>query len=176
MRPAAPQVTVVRYQVAWPAHFRLAAEELTVAIQNLPVQLEHIGSTSVVGLCAKPVIDILLGVEDLAVLERRIPIIEALGYVYRPAYETQLPERRYFVRAPTSMPKVHLHALIAGSPLWRRHLAFRNALRADPDLAHQYAALKFELAAQHAHDKSAYTVAKAPFIQRVLARLPLPHD
>lgn len=161
---------VVEYQSAWADHYAQIAAELSGLVPD--ARVEHIGSTSVVGLCAKPVIDVLLGAPSLDLIVDRAKALDALGYRYRPAYEINLPQRRYFVRAATAeLPRVHLHAVVQGALLWQNHLAFRDALRRDADLVHDYARLKRELALLHAEDKAAYTEAKAPFIAAVLARL-----
>jgi GrpB-like predicted nucleotidyltransferase (UPF0157 family) len=162
-------VTLVDYEAAWPGHFHLLASQLEALFAPGSVRFEHIGSTSVVGLCAKPVIDLMLGVSELAVVDSRVAAIGLLGYEYRQKYEAQLPQRRYFVRPPSSIPRVHLHALVLDGPIWRQHLAFRDELRASPKLLAEYASLKRSLVAQHANDKAEYTAAKAPFIESVLA-------
>jgi GrpB-like predicted nucleotidyltransferase (UPF0157 family) len=162
---------LVDYQPGWPRHYRAAAAELATVLARATASIDHIGSTAVPGLCAKPVIDILLGVGNLALVTERIGALEKLGYRYRPQYEDTLPQRRYFVRAADDWPRIHLHAWVYGSVEWARHLAFRDALRSQPGLAREYAELKRKLAALHADDKAAYTAAKAPFIQRVHARL-----
>ena len=162
-------VTIVDYDSEWPENFRAAAGELRAAFAGVPVLIEHVGSTSVPGLCAKPVIDILLGAQELLQVEERTAALTRLGYRYRPEYEVEIPDRRYFVRPGDGGPRIHLHAVAAGSPLWLSHLAFRDALRSDPQLAQQYSELKHRLAVAHADDRAAYTAAKAPFIERVLA-------
>jgi len=137
--------------------------------EGVPVLIEHVGSTSVPGLCAKAVIDILLGAQDLLQVEETSEALAKLGYRYRPEYEVEFPDRRYFVRPGDTGPRIHLHAVVAGSPFWLGHLAFRNALRSDAQLAHQYGEFKRRLAVVHADDRAAYTAAKAPFIEQVLA-------
>lgn len=173
------EVMLVDHQPAWPAQFQRAAAAIEAVFAGVPVRLEHIGSTAVPGLCAKPVLDLLLGVPHLEAVERRIDALVALGYVYRPGYETALPERRYFVRAAETgreaglaLPRLHLHAVVTGGGFWRRHLAFRDALRAEPALAAAYAHLKRDLARRHAHDKAAYQAGKDGFIVREEARAP----
>jgi GrpB-like predicted nucleotidyltransferase (UPF0157 family) len=162
------------YQTDWPLQAEAAMAPLR-ALFDAPdaVQLEHIGSTAVTGLCAKPVLDLLLGLQSLAQVEARIPALAQLGYRYRQEYETQLPQRRYFVRdaGPHQGLRVHLHAVLRGGDLWRQQLGFRDALRTSPELAQRYATLKQELALRHAGDKAAYTEAKAPFIVALLAKL-----
>jgi GrpB-like predicted nucleotidyltransferase (UPF0157 family) len=163
-------VVLSPYSSDWPVLFQRVREEVLGAFAPQPVRVEHIGSTSVPGLSAKPVIDMLLGAASLAQIEAGIGALERLGYVYRRAYETELPMRRYFVKAPADSLRVHLHGVVVGSPLWREHLAFRDALRADDRLRDEYRTLKQALARTHARDKAAYTEAKGPFIRAVLAR------
>ncbi len=162
-------VELVPYSAAWPAAFQAIEGELRAAFAPARVAIEHIGSTAVDGLVAKPVIDVLLGAGSLEAVEQRIDALAALGYAYRPACEQQIPERRYFVRSRAGELRVHLHAVVQDAPLWRSHLAFRDALREDPALRAAYQTLKRRLASEHADDKARYTAAKAPFVQRVLA-------
>jgi GrpB-like predicted nucleotidyltransferase (UPF0157 family) len=169
-----PQVRIVDYQDAWPALFVQVAAGIRSAIPFPGVVIEHVGSTAVRGLCAKPVLDIALGVTALDQIEAGIPALARLGFTYRPEYEAIIPDRRYFVRPEGQAPRVHLHAVVLGSRLWLEHLAFRDALRENQDLAMAYAALKRRLAEVHAADKAAYTDAKAPFIRHVLDSGPRP--
>ncbi|MCE4553832.1 GrpB family protein [Roseateles cellulosilyticus] len=159
----------------WPAQFEAAAAPLRTVFGSHAGTLEHIGSTAVPGLCAKPVLDVLLGVAQLSDVAPHHAALAALGYRYRPEHERELPERRYFTRdADTTRLRVHLHVVVNDSTFWREHLAFRDALRADHLLAARYAELKRQLAAEHADDKAAYTEAKGPFIRAVLASLNQP--
>ena len=153
----------------WPRAFDALADALAPLFAGTGARLEHIGSTAVPGLVAKPVLDVLLGVPALEVVEGRRAALQGLGFRYRPEYEDVLPQRRYFTRDPGPGLRVHLHGLVLGSPAWRDHLAFRDALRGDDALRDAYAALKQSLALRFAQDKAAYTDAKAPFIARVLA-------
>lgn len=162
------EVLVVDYQPAWPGQFARVEAELRAVLPPAAPVVEHIGSTAVPGLCAKPVLDIALGVGALAEIDAWIAALAQLGFGYRPGYEAQIPDRRYFVREAGNSPRVHLHGLVLDGRLWRQHLQFRNALRRDPALSAAYAALKRQLADTHAHDKAAYTDAKGPFIGRVL--------
>lgn len=165
-------VQLVEYQSSWPSQFQQVADQLRSVLANAEGVIEHIGSTSAPGLCAKPVLDVALGVASLAAAESAIPTLALNGFVYRPDYETSIPDRRYFVRPPGPSPKVHLHAVVLGGALWRQHLYFRDRLRHDNPLRDAYASLKQTLAASHPADKAAYTEAKAPFIQAVLATCP----
>jgi GrpB-like predicted nucleotidyltransferase (UPF0157 family) len=163
-----PAVVLAAYSPDWPAAFRAVRAELLSVFAADTICVEHVGSTAVVGLPAKPVIDVLLGAPSLADIEARIGALVAVGYVYRAAYEQVIPDRRYFVRPAGASLRVHLHGVVQHAHLWREHLAFRDALRRDPSLQQAYQTLKQRLAVQHADDKAAYTAAKAPFIRRVL--------
>jgi GrpB-like predicted nucleotidyltransferase (UPF0157 family) len=168
-------VTLVDYRPDWPARFEAAADELRAVFEGHAVQVEHVGSTAVVGLCAKPVIDILLGAEDLTLVEQRVQALARRGYRHRSEYEHDLPDRRYFVRDADAdldamQLRIHLHAVVRGGRFWREQLAFRDALRADTALAKRYAELKRALAARYAEDKAGYTEAKGPFVAEVVAR------
>lgn len=161
-------VVVSPWSAEWPRHFRLIREELLSVFVPLAVDVEHIGSTSVPSLDAKPVIDVLLGARSLADIESRICSLRERAYTYVPEYERELPMRRYFVRPSATTPRVHLHAVELGSRIWHEHLTFRDALRSDSTLRARYEALKLRLAEEFSHDKAAYSAAKGPFIQAVL--------
>ncbi len=162
-------VVVSPYSADWPKLFDVLREELAMVFSPTVVSIEHIGSTSVPGLAAKPVIDMLLGADSLADIESKIVALGELGYTYVPKYERELPMRRYFVKSPEASLRVHLHGVERGSRIWCEHLAFRDALRRDPALRDRYQSLKLRLAQEFAGDKSAYTDAKSPFIRSVLA-------
>lgn len=162
-------VVITPYSPEWPNHFRIVRAELLAAFAPISVPVEHIGSTSVPGLAAKPVIDVLLGADSLALIEERIEALERLGYGYVSKYERDLPLRRYFVKPEGALPRVHVHGVVLGSRLWREHIGFRDALRLDDALRAEYQVLKLDLAARFSHDKAAYTEAKAPFVQSILA-------
>lgn len=164
-------VVVSPYSAKWPDLFQNIREELISVFEPANVSIEHIGSTSVPGLAAKPVIDVLLGAESLASIEATIGKLEDCGYSYVSKYEREIPERRYFVKSPPDSLRIHVHGVKIGSRLWREHLSFRDALRNDSDLLAEYQALKLRLAKEFAHDKSAYTEAKGPFIQTILAKI-----
>jgi GrpB-like predicted nucleotidyltransferase (UPF0157 family) len=160
-------VALSEYDPRWASQFAAVAAELQ-AVFGDGVTVEHIGSTAVPGLCAKPVLDVLLGAERLDRFTAAVPAMAARGFVYRAAYEAEMPERRYFVREAGVLPRVHVHGVVRGGAFWREHLRFRDRLRTDALARDRYAALKRELAAAHRDDKAAYTLAKAPFIRALL--------
>uniref|UniRef100_A0A832I287 GrpB family protein n=1 Tax=Eiseniibacteriota bacterium TaxID=2212470 RepID=A0A832I287_UNCEI len=164
-------VTLVEHRPEWFDPFHAVARELEGPFAGCAARIEHIGGTAVAGLCAKPVLDVLLGVEDLGVIESRAAALVGLGHRHRPEHEAELPERRSFVRAAARLPRIHLRGVVQGGTLWSEHLAFRDALRRDDALAARYAALKREPATLHRDDRAGYTAAKAPFIADVVARV-----
>lgn len=162
-------IHVVPYDASWPARF---AEE-RAALANvlspwLTGPIEHIGSTAVPGLVAKPVIDIMAAVESLDASRPALAALGALSYVYFPYRE----EIMHWLCKPSDEVRTHhLHLVPWASALWHERLAFRDRLRADPRVAAEYAALKQALAIEHEHDREAYTDAKEPFVRGVLAGL-----
>jgi GrpB-like predicted nucleotidyltransferase (UPF0157 family) len=161
-------IEIAAYDPGWPGRF--ASEEGRLAAPLAPWAvgpIEHVGSTAVPGLCAKPVIDIMVPVADLASSRPAIPILEGLDYLYWP-YKAEL--MHWLCRPSPTVRTHHIHLIPADSQLFRDRLAFRDALRADRRLRDEYAALKRELARQHRTDREAYTEAKGPFVERVLER------
>jgi GrpB-like predicted nucleotidyltransferase (UPF0157 family) len=159
------------YSPLWPAVFDLERRRL-LEIFNGAVVVEHIGSTAVPGLGAKPIIDVMLGAPDIVLVEGRIAALAEEGYRYVPELEKAAPERRYFTKLDRPPGRFHLHAVALDSPFWTRHLAFRDALRADDSLARKYWRLKQHLAARHRDDRAAYAEAKGDFIRSALAKGP----
>ena len=164
--PTAP-VVIEPYDPSWRQRFAAASRELTPLLTPwLAGPIEHVGSTSVPGLAAKPVIDVLAPVAGLREASASIPLLEAAGwllwrddpYGYRLWFLTPRPEQRTH----------HLHVIAGDAPQARALLAFRDALRADEVLAGEYAGLKHRLAREHRNDRDAYTDAKAVFVERVL--------
>lgn len=162
-------VTLLPYSSTWPALFGTLRDELHSIFETAPIVVEHIGSTSVPGLCAKPVIDVLLGAESLSDIEQQIPQMQRAGFLYISKYEVEIPDRRYFVRSAPDTLRVHVHAVQQHGAIWSDHLLFRDALRTDPSLLQAYAELKQSLAQEYRHDKAAYTAAKDPFVAATLA-------
>jgi GrpB-like predicted nucleotidyltransferase (UPF0157 family) len=157
---------VVPYDAEWPRRFDEEGAVLSQIFAGSDAAIEHVGRTAVPGLGAKPVIDIMAGVSHLAEAEARITALEAAGYLYVQKHEAQLPERRYFRKPRLGPSAYHLHCVVRGSDFWVRLLAFRDYLRAHPESAAAYYALKRELAVRYR--KSEYTDAKSPFIEGVL--------
>lgn len=156
---------VVPHDPNWSALFK---KEATALSALLPITLHHIGSTSIPGILAKPIIDLLGEVSDLTLVETATADIEALGYEAMGTFG--LPGRRYFRKINAAGTRTHhLHIYQSGNPDLTRHLAFRDYLRARPDVAAEYSALKAKLVAQESFSNQAYMDGKDPFIKRVEA-------
>jgi GrpB-like predicted nucleotidyltransferase (UPF0157 family) len=161
---------VVAYRPEWPEMFVREAALLSSIFRGTGAVIEHIGSTAVIGLGSKPIIDIMIGLHSLADAEHRINHLARAEYEYVPEYETELPDRRYF-RKPFHRPRTHhLHIVELGSDFWVNHLLFRDYLRAHPETAAAYYELKQRLASESNSSGADYTAAKSPFVAEVLRR------
>jgi GrpB-like predicted nucleotidyltransferase (UPF0157 family) len=159
-------VEVVEHDPSWAAKFEAERPQLAEVFDGRVVAIEHIGSTSVPGLCAKPIVDILVGLRELKLTDAEIDAMERLGYEY--LGEFGLPGRLYFRKGE---PRTHhVHVVAHGGEHWDRHLAFRDTLRSDPEERRRYDELKRRLAAQ-GHPREVYSELKTPFIREVEARL-----
>jgi GrpB-like predicted nucleotidyltransferase (UPF0157 family) len=160
-------VRVVPYDRRWPALFESEAGRIAAAVASTPLPalaLEHVGSTAVPGLAAKPVLDIAAGYASGTEPLVYVPVLESLGYVYRG--NAGLPGREFFRRGePRSH---HVHLVEQRGAHWERYLRFRDTLRADAGVREAYAALKLALARQHPRDREAYIAGKAGFVDGVL--------
>jgi GrpB-like predicted nucleotidyltransferase (UPF0157 family) len=162
-------IVVVPHDASWSTRFRIESRLLCVALSDIAPTIEHIGSTSVPGLAAKPIIDMLVGVDSLTAFEARAGRLSIYGYDYVPEYERVLPDRRFFKRVVRGVRTHHVHVVEMGGVYWKRYLKFRDHLRADPWLAARYAEVKRRLAARFRFDRDAYTNGKTGFVEAVLA-------
>jgi len=163
-------IEVLPYDPAWPLRYEVARQDILNAIRTFVTRIEHIGSTAVPGLAAKPVIDILVGVCSLADAPAFLPLLYPLGYAYQPEHEDVLPERRYLHRIVDGAHTHHLHIVEVQSEFFRVQLLFRDFLRLHPEAALRYAALKLRLAQQYRLDREAYTDGKSAFIAEILVQ------
>src|SRR5262245_14454306 len=167
MTPEA-SVHIVSYDPMWPDQFEQERRLLAGIIGEwLHGGIEHIGSTGVPGLDAKPVIDVMGGVLSLEASRDAIKVLEHNGYTYAP-YRAEV--MHWLCKPSLAFRTHHLHLVPLESTLWKERLAFRDYLRTQPDVAREYAELKYQLAEQYRFDREAYTEAKTEFIQRVLGR------
>jgi GrpB-like predicted nucleotidyltransferase (UPF0157 family) len=162
------EVAVLSHDSAWAAAYAAEAERLRLALGTLTRDLEHVGSTAVPGLAAKPVIDLALGLASPAELAEVTRRLEQLGYT---AFgERDHPGDHFFALGTEDHRTHYLHVVVFGGSRWKNYLHFRDRLRADAQLRDAYARLKIESAARHPSDRPAYQKRKERFIADVLAR------
>jgi GrpB-like predicted nucleotidyltransferase (UPF0157 family) len=168
------EIHITPYDPRWPELFRQERDHLRACLPaELLGRIEHFGSTSVPGLAAKPVVDLLIEVTDLEAAQSRIaPILEAQGYDYfwRPTFSPDdgLPWYAWFIKRDANGARTHhLHMIEPDFPHWGR-LHFRDYLIAHTDVAQEYERVKVDLATKHPNDREAYTIGKSDFIARVM--------
>ncbi len=161
-------IVIVEYDASWPALAEAEGRRLTDAVPAF-VSVEHFGSTSVPGLAAKPVVDLMSLVADEGHLDQCVVPLLGLGYDYVPAYEDDMPYRRFFKLRRPDGRGFNVHVVTRGSSFQRDHLLFRDALRENDELAAAYERLKRELAPLFT-DVNEYADAKGEFIRSVLDR------
>jgi GrpB-like predicted nucleotidyltransferase (UPF0157 family) len=158
------RVELVDHDPAWAQLYEQERERLSGVFDGRVVAIEHIGSTSVPDLCAKPIVDVLIGLEKLELTDEQIAEMEKLGYDY--LGEHGLPGRLFFRKAPRTH---HVHVVQYGGEHWERQIVFRDTLRSNPEERRRYDEFKRRLAAE-GHPREAYTELKTPFIREVEAR------
>jgi len=182
------KIIIEEYTPKWVDDFVTEKNKLEQALEGIGATIEHIGSTSVPGLGAKPIIDILIGLRVEDDLDKVIVPMQQSGYTYFKKYEPMMPYRRLFIKLeplPDKMPPaivdigeelvtgkdframVNIHVLVEGTPHWDRHIAFRDFLRAHPDTRDAYDALKKELSLREFRDTLEYNQAKDTFVKEV---------
>ena len=171
-------IEIAAYDDRWRTEFDELAGVLSASLRDAASRIEHVGSTSVPGLAAKPILDVDVVIADHA----RFPLVRTrlgeLGYVH--LGDLDVPGREAFGRSGAAVPKAepprhwmehHLYVCVEGARELRRHIAFRDHLRANPSDADAYATLKRELARRFTDDREAYTDAKSEFVESILARI-----
>jgi len=157
-------VALTPYTLAWKRLFEEERVILQAGLGDHILDIQHVGSTSIPGMLAKPIIDIAIAVRDFEDARVCIDPIELLGYQYRG--EFGIPLRHYFVKGD---PRTHhIHMVEVTSQAWVNQLLFRDYLTRHPQSAQEYANLKVELVQRYPKDRQAYMDAKAPFIQHIL--------
>jgi len=160
-------VIVLDYDPNWPGLFQSLRKRIADALGDMAATIEHVGSTAVPDLAAKPIIDIDVLLASETMLPVAIQRLASLGYVHRG--NLGVPEREAFL-APANDPPHHLYVFPPSSAEFRRHMAFRDYLRAHPEDAKIYSDLKTALAERFRDDRSAYNTAKAEFVAELTSR------
>jgi GrpB-like predicted nucleotidyltransferase (UPF0157 family) len=160
-------VSLAPYDPRWPGLFEAERGRVESVIGPwISGGIEHVGSTSVPGLAAKPIIDIMVGVKDLEEAREAFGGLAELGYLHAP-YKQEI--MHWFCKPSVKERTHHLYLMEKDSSEWRARIAFRDYLRTHPETAHRYEQLKRELADRFRTDREAYTQAKAEFVARVVA-------
>jgi GrpB-like predicted nucleotidyltransferase (UPF0157 family) len=171
---ATEAVEIRDYDESWGTQGDVERRSLDLLLAPWLVRpVEHVGSTAIPGLAAKPILDFQAGVRDLSAASDVAEALKEHAWHYvPPEIDGDHPWRRFFVKVVDERRFAHLHLMDVASARWAEQLAFRNALRADRSLASRYAQLKTDLAEQHRDDREAYSLAKAAFIQAVVYPTP----
>lgn len=161
-------VSIVGYQPAWAEAFKKERQQLQNALGDDVTDIEHIGSTSVPGLAAKPIIDMIAAVDSLSVYKQLIKPLSALGYEFMP--ERVFSDRVFFPKGPRENRTHHLSLVVKDSEQWQKTIAFRDYLRNNAVARNKYQAFKSELATKYPNDRASYTKAKEHHIEQILSR------
>jgi GrpB-like predicted nucleotidyltransferase (UPF0157 family) len=161
------KIIIEPYSDDWKLAFEKESELLLNSINDKDIVIEHIGSTSVIGLGAKPIIDIMIGLKDFSTANTHIPTIVNLGYKYVSKFECIMPYRRFFTKELNGEKTHHIHMVQLGTEFWNRHLLFRDHLRNDINDRNKYLELKINLADKEWKNGSEYADAKTDFIRQI---------
>ena len=157
-------IQLVEYQKSWDFRFQFESAMILLALGDLIEGIEHIGSTAIPGIIAKPIIDILIGIKDLREVFTHLNVLEILDYSY--TAEAGDNKRRFFKKG---LPRLfHLHFVVHESKEWKNHILFRDILLEDEGKRYRYQKLKMELARKYPTERNKYTEAKTPFITQIL--------
>ncbi|MEH7460027.1 GrpB family protein [Bacillus sp. JJ1127] len=160
------EIIIKPYDSNWHKEFVKEKEKFIALLRKDILAIEHIGSTSVEGLDAKPLIDMMIGVEDLKIVTHWIEPMRTLGYEY--VLHEKFSERRFFRKGRWRAGTHHLHVYLYNSEAWNDNLLFRDFLRKNEWAREEYKKLKQELAVKYPFDRVSYTNAKAPFIRSTI--------
>ena len=161
------RIIIEKYNPKWKEKFETEKQLLIKNLKFLDIEIEHIGSTSVKGLGAKPIIDIMIGLKDFNLADQQIEKLEKTGYQYISKYNEIMPERRFFIKEIHGIRTHHLHMVERGKDFWIRHLKFREHLRQNKIYRKEYNRLKKELSKKDWTDGDEYANAKSEFIKKI---------
>jgi GrpB-like predicted nucleotidyltransferase (UPF0157 family) len=166
-------LVIAAYNPSWPSLYEHERSALLHTLGAIVLGVEHIGSTAVVGLAAKAIIDILVGLPRLEDADGCMPASAGIGYQFVPEALQYVPDDRYFRRpipdSADAIEEFHLHLTAHASTFWRERVRFRDLLRSHPEVATAYVELKRELAQRYTTSPE-YSVAKTDFIRDTLSR------
>lgn len=162
------RVMLALYSPLWPDCFRAEQQSLSGILGTSALAFEHIGSRSILGMAAEPIIDMMVAVRELDEVEDFVKDLCCLGYQDKGSGGA--PDRRYFVKEKEPRRTHHLNFTELKSRFWKEHILFRDYLRTHPEVAAEYSALKQALARKFPKDRASYTRSKEEFVQSVLLR------
>lgn len=163
-----PVVNLIDHNPNWEKQFEYEKKGILNALGNSVIGIEHIGSTSVKGLKAKPIIDIIVGIHNLDEVSKFISPLNEIGFEYVP--KPEFKDRKFFRKGRWAQGTCHLHICEFNSSEWIEKLLFRDYLRLNPRAAEEYTLLKKELASKYRFDRSTYTMEKEPFINSIIEK------
>lgn len=158
------------YNQNWPELFEKEKARILPSVSEFTVAIEHIGSTSVPGLEAKPIIDMILGVKNVTDLKKCLKQLIDLGYEYKTKTFIAIPDRNVFHRYTATNTGYHVHCVVYNQDFWKTQLSFRDYLRKHPEDAKKYGNLKVTNAKNFKHDRKAYGVSKTELIHSILEK------
>ena len=159
-------VLLLPYQPEWKTLFEQEADLLNSIMGAAAYHIEHVGSTAIDGMSAKPIIDLVVVINSLNEAGSWIPTLEAIGYEYRP--DQGVPDRLFLAKGPHSRRTHHLSLAEATSEFYIEKLLFRDYLRSHREAFEEYLGLKQELASRHSLDRASYTEGKRVFVERII--------
>ncbi len=164
----ADEVVVVSWRSAWEQAFAEERARVLSVLGERALGVEHIGSTSVPGLAAKPVIDLLVGFATYADAVAAVPLLVADGWELPTDINAKIVNRRFLKRTKDGVRTHHVHLVEHRGALWEEYVLFRDALREDPSVRDEYEALKRRLAEQFREQRDSYTASKGDFVTRIV--------
>lgn len=164
-------VRLEEYQPEWHQIFLQTKKELLKEIGDLVMDIQHVGSTAIPGIPAKPILDIAIAIDAKDHLKDIIVKLEDLGYEYR-GDSREDGGQLFVMNIGPGVRSKHVHIVLQDDPQWQNYLRFRDTLIARPDLSREYTALKASLATQFPQDRKSYTSGKHQFIRSVLEGMP----
>jgi len=164
---ARTDVVLVVYHQDWIRQFERERDTLQIMLGNSLLEIEHVGSTAIPGMCAKPILDLMVAVSDLDIADQFHGMLKAIGYERRVGADAL--DRRFFVKGPPNCRTHHLNFTFPESDFWLRTLLFRDYLIKNRSAAAEYAKIKIQLATEFSHDRPSYTERKAQFVAGILA-------
>lgn len=161
-------VKLVPYTYEWKEEYNKEEKLLYSVIGENVLDIQHVGSTSIEGLCAKPIIDIAVGVESLNVVDSFKALLENIDYEYRS--NAGVEGRIFFAKGSEDLRTHYLHIEVLNSELWKNHIYFRDYLRSHKEYTQEYSELKKRLGEKYEEDRASYTSEKNSFISMILEK------